>query len=1063
MPDRLGKYENLKPIKSGSLGTFFRAHDPDSERDVAIQVIGRSKKDEFSTFETLQREARIEAGIDDSAYLEALQIEARHAANLDHSNIAPANYQVEGDTHFLVTEYASDSLDKHIHGRQKLSQERIVEVAIQICKALEFAHSNGVVHRNIKPQNVQLTEDGSVKVHDFGIARAIHYSTQSHSSPPLGTPNYMAPEQWADAQVDGRADTYSLGVLLYELLTGRRPFKGRSVEALYEKHRESPVPPMPKRKRIPRALENVVRRAMEKDPANRFNSTREMAVALESAFVETHEDWVVPSPVFKKDGSSPPAQLPSERKLSVRKVDLIFGSVIVIGLAAVVAVLLLPTWISSSDSDPDSVTFGGVVTIQGAEDIQFRDLSADSIPFLSEIFLRDKVFSIETDSPLESPLMISIKLSPQAIQMAAGYSSRVVIQHFDNQTWVQLDTTVDLQAGVASTTVDHLSVFALTIEQASTLHCDDLLNSEDRNRCRSTAVALAKTNPFTPTPPPTTALILPPSRDNNSAEVEPLVCDILQTDEVLQGEIYNETYSTGSEIEITLIQTGCLLSGELEILSSGLFGSGSLRGTINGNVVHFVISGGTNDLGRDLIFSGVIGSENISGDYSVSSTLELGRWTVATHTIDAGISVSLKPTKARSVGQYTITMAPGTLLSEINPGETIIITFNSETKVPSSITASAVKLRASDVTLGATGNQLVSASAVSVSGQAVTIIVPDMAPGETIGNLGENGIPVNSSLIISFTESAGIENPDQAGGYSLRLKTEAAEFAAKSRNYSVSSFVEFSPIVASPGLIVVIGVGFSPNCTRCGIRLSNQNSGIPSTPDIGFGSSDANGVFTGSVMLDTSTQPGDYVWVIDSNGTGKSSESTLKQGHLRPTPTPRPTATPRPVPTNTPRPTSTPMPTPTATPIPTAVLITNVTPSIGGSVSPSGINTYEVGTQIRIRATPARGYGFVGWSRQCPGNRLCDIVLIRDNVVTAYFVKLVTPTPSPTSYPGGLTNDDPIIKSALENVTVRNITTTIELFLYIEIRGEQEGKGNLYNRTNIEAWYDANQIWRLFP
>ena len=291
MPKRLGRYENLKPIASGGLGTVFRAHDPASNNVVAIQVIGQSKKDDFPFLESLQREARLAAAIDDSAYLETLQQEARLAASLDHSNIAKIHdFQFEEDTHYLVTEFIPDSLSKHIRGKQQLSQERVVEIAIQICKALEHAHANGVIHRDIKPQNVLLTEDGTVKLNDLGIARAIVYSTKTLASPSVGTPFYMAPEQWTDAQVDGRADIYSLGVLLYELLTGARPFNG-SVKALYEKHQEQPVPPIPAGRGVPKTLEKIIFRAMEKLPDDRFNSAGEMATALESAFVASIDDW----------------------------------------------------------------------------------------------------------------------------------------------------------------------------------------------------------------------------------------------------------------------------------------------------------------------------------------------------------------------------------------------------------------------------------------------------------------------------------------------------------------------------------------------------------------------------------------------------------------------------------------------------------------------------------------------------------------------------------------------------------------------------------------------------
>ena len=202
---------------------------------------------------------------DDPAYLEALQREARLAAGLDHPNITTVHdFQFEGDSPYLVMEYVPDSLDKHLRGRHSLPQDQAVQIAIQICKALEYAHSNGVIHRDIKPQNILLTEDGIAKVSDFGIARAIASSTQSRTTRAVGTPFYMAPEQWTGSPADAKADIYSLGVLLYELLTGSPPFQGDSVEAIYVQHRETPVPPIPSDRGVPKVLEDVVRRAMEK-------------------------------------------------------------------------------------------------------------------------------------------------------------------------------------------------------------------------------------------------------------------------------------------------------------------------------------------------------------------------------------------------------------------------------------------------------------------------------------------------------------------------------------------------------------------------------------------------------------------------------------------------------------------------------------------------------------------------------------------------------------------------------------------------------------------------------
>ena len=218
----------------------------------------------------------------DPAYLQALKQEARLAGRLDHPNITTVyDFQVEDGAAFIVIEYVPDALDKHISQGRRLPWRRAVEIALQVARDLDQAHQNGVVHRDIKPQNILLRENGAATVTDFGIARALAASMRSRTI--SGAPFYMAPEQWAGRPVDGRLDLYALGIVLYELITGRKAFSGDSNEALFVQQRDVPMPRLRANLRVPRAVESVIRRATEKNPNSRFASAGDMTVALERA------------------------------------------------------------------------------------------------------------------------------------------------------------------------------------------------------------------------------------------------------------------------------------------------------------------------------------------------------------------------------------------------------------------------------------------------------------------------------------------------------------------------------------------------------------------------------------------------------------------------------------------------------------------------------------------------------------------------------------------------------------------------------------------------------------
>ena len=183
---------------------------------------------------------------DDPAYLEALRREARLAGGLTHPNIVTVHdFQIEDDIAYIVMEFLPDSLDKNIRPGQPIPYQRAVEIAIQVSRGLAHAHTQGVVHRDIKPGNILLTSEGDAQVTDFGIARAILSSSRAAQTGAAGTYHYMAPEQWTDPIISPTADIYALGVTLFQMLTGEVPFDGAGPGEIFLKHRDEQVPSFP--------------------------------------------------------------------------------------------------------------------------------------------------------------------------------------------------------------------------------------------------------------------------------------------------------------------------------------------------------------------------------------------------------------------------------------------------------------------------------------------------------------------------------------------------------------------------------------------------------------------------------------------------------------------------------------------------------------------------------------------------------------------------------------------------------------------------------------------------
>lgn len=262
--EKIGRYEILSELGQGAMGVVYKAIDPLIDRTVAIKTINLNlSRDELTDFE------------------ERFNREAKSAGRLNHPNIVTI-YDVGRVDHiaYITMEYLEGrELKEIVNSGEPLPPERIAEIIAQVADGLAFAHDNGIVHRDIKPANIMVLRNGNVKITDFGIAK-MSSGSRTQIGIILGSPKYMSPEQVTGKYVDGRSDIFSLGVVLYELLTGKPAF-GNSDSTLttimFQILNETPAPPTKGNPFIPATFDHIVARALAKEPENRYQSAREMA------------------------------------------------------------------------------------------------------------------------------------------------------------------------------------------------------------------------------------------------------------------------------------------------------------------------------------------------------------------------------------------------------------------------------------------------------------------------------------------------------------------------------------------------------------------------------------------------------------------------------------------------------------------------------------------------------------------------------------------------------------------------------------------------------------------
>ena len=266
MPDIIdNRYEIIRRLGSGGMADVFLARDTHLGREVAIKVL-------------YQRYA------DDNEFVARFRREAQSAAGLNHPHIVSIYDRGEADgSYYIAMEYLEGrSLKQVISERGPLEPALAIDISEQILQALQFAHENNVIHRDIKPHNIIINSRNQVKVTDFGIARAGSAARMTETGSIIGTAQYLSPEQAKGLAVEQGSDLYSLGIVLYEMLTGQVPFEGENPVAIALKHlSDAPVPPQALNPEIPDNLNAVVMKALAKDPANRYRSAEEFMTDME--------------------------------------------------------------------------------------------------------------------------------------------------------------------------------------------------------------------------------------------------------------------------------------------------------------------------------------------------------------------------------------------------------------------------------------------------------------------------------------------------------------------------------------------------------------------------------------------------------------------------------------------------------------------------------------------------------------------------------------------------------------------------------------------------------------
>ena len=364
------RYELHRQIARGGMADVFLARDLLLDRPVAIKVLF----DQFSK---------------DQQFVERFRREAQRAANLNHPNIVSVfDWGEESGTYFIVMEYVEGrSLAEIIRTEGSIHPDKVAEISSEVAAALSFAHRNGIVHRDVKPGNVLVAPNGHIKVADFGIARALAnvQSELTQAGTVMGTATYISPEQAQGMEVDPRSDLYSLGVMVYEMLSGHPPFRGETpVAVAYQHVQDSPVSLRASGVSVAESLEAVTMKLLAKNPVNRYPTAEDLRSDLRRYQEGAHD--LRPSSQSGVSGRTfqhaAPANSPPQKKMRVRRDDgfrrtalfTIFMGILLVVFGYLVVQFLDTTGVDDSDDNPVQLSMSEVPNLIGTPLDEAREI-----------------------------------------------------------------------------------------------------------------------------------------------------------------------------------------------------------------------------------------------------------------------------------------------------------------------------------------------------------------------------------------------------------------------------------------------------------------------------------------------------------------------------------------------------------------------------------------------------------------------------------------------------------------------------------------------------------------